>query len=147
MQTKDGKSCTLIKLTNSELRDSTKNSDSISTDHSTSDPECQCKELQNVLVQTMLFLRDGERMLLLNNGISMKSQRLSRTTTGSHIHLIFNPTVTLLTSDALQPTQDGGRCSDTRKFMLPMREEKFWMLLETSIRKTETSEYTRRTME
>jgi len=55
--------------------------------------------------------RDGEIMLKLNSGTSMRSLRQSRTTTGSHIHLIFKETVTPLTSGAPPPTQDGGRYS------------------------------------
>jgi len=88
-----------------------KNLVSISTDHSTSDQECQCKELLNAMAPTTSGSRDGERMLQPSNGTLMRSQRQSRTTTGSHIHLIFKETVTPLTSGAPPPTQDGGRYS------------------------------------
>jgi hypothetical protein len=47
MLTKDGRSSILIKLRRSELKASTKNSVSISIDHSTLDLECLCKELPN----------------------------------------------------------------------------------------------------
>jgi hypothetical protein len=53
MPTRDGRLSILIKLKPLELRVSTRNSDSISTDHSTSDQECQCKELLSATVPTM----------------------------------------------------------------------------------------------
>jgi hypothetical protein len=62
--------------------------------------------------------RDGETTLELNNGTSMVSQRPSRTTTGSHTHLISNQTVDQPTSDALPLTQDGGNSSDTKMVAL-----------------------------
>jgi len=52
MPTKDGRSSMLIKLKSSELRVSTKSLVSISTDHSISDQECQCKELPNAMEPT-----------------------------------------------------------------------------------------------
>jgi hypothetical protein len=82
--------------------------------------------------------RDGERMLLLNNGTSMRSQRPSRTTTGRAIHLISNPMVDQPMSDAQLPTQDGGKCSDTKVPQSSMREERSWKFKETSIKRTET---------
>jgi len=112
--TKDGRSFMLIRLMLLEPRASTKNSDSTSTDHSTSDPECQCKELLSATVPTMSGSRDGERTLLLSNGTSMRFQRHSRTTTGSPTHLTFRATVDQPTSDVPLPTQDGGKCSDTK---------------------------------
>jgi len=89
-----------------------KNLVSISTDHSTSDQECQCKELLNAMAPTTSGSRDGERMLQPSNGTLMRSQRQSRTTTGSHIHLISKETVTPPTLDALLLTQDGGNYGD-----------------------------------
>jgi hypothetical protein len=68
--------------------------------------------------------RDGERMLKPSNGTSMKSQRLSRTTTGSLTHSIFNPTVAQLTSDVLLPTLDGGNYSDSIAISLRTRKER-----------------------
>jgi len=76
------------------------------------------------MVLTTSGSRDGERMLLPSNGISMRSQRPSRITTGSHTHLISNPTETLATSDALPQTQDGGNCSDAKEHQLLMRKER-----------------------
>jgi hypothetical protein len=61
--------------------------------------------------------RDGERTLPLSNGTSMVFQRLSRTTTGSLIHLIFKETVDQTTYDALLPTQDGGNSLDSKTLM------------------------------
>jgi hypothetical protein len=53
MQTKDGRLCMLIKLSQTERKDSINNLVSISTDHSTLDQECQCKELLNAMEPTM----------------------------------------------------------------------------------------------
>jgi hypothetical protein len=72
--------------------------------------------------------RDGERMLLLNNGISMESPRLSRTTNGRATHLISNQMEDQTTWDAQLPTQDGGKCSDSKITMWSMREERLWKL-------------------
>jgi len=95
--TKSGKSSMLTRLKRLGLRVSTRNSDSTSTDHSTLDQECQCKESLNATAPTTSGLRDGERTPLLNNGTSMRFQRPSRTTTGSLTHLISNLTVAHLT--------------------------------------------------
>jgi hypothetical protein len=70
------------------------------------------------MVPTMSGSRDGERMLLLNNGFSTRFQRPSRTITGNHTHLISKEMVHQLTLDALLPTQDGGKCSDTKMPLL-----------------------------
>jgi hypothetical protein len=61
----------------------------------------------------MSTLEDGERMLWVNNGTSMVSQRPSRTTFGRLTHLTSNQTVVHPTSDVPLPTQDGGNFSDT----------------------------------
>jgi len=72
-----------------------------------------------------------------SNGSSIMFLRPLRTTTGSHIHLIFNPMETQLISDVLQPTPGGGNYSDTKELMLLMREERSYMYKETKIKKTE----------
>jgi len=138
MPTKDGRLYISTKLKQLELRASTKSSVSTSTDHSTSDQECQCKELLNAMVPTMSGSEDGERTLLLNNGTSMRSPRPSRTTTGRATHSISNPTVDLTTLDALQLTQGGGKCSNTKELQLSTREEKFWKSSETLMLNRET---------
>jgi len=108
----NGKLFILIKPPSLKPRDSTKNSDSTSTDHSILDQDCHSKELLSATVPTTSGSRDGERMSDNNNGTSTRSPRPSRTTTGSLTHLTSNPTVAPQTSDAPLPTQDGGRCSD-----------------------------------
>jgi hypothetical protein len=118
MSNKDGRSSMSTRLPRLEPRASTRSSVSTSTDHSTSDQECQCKELQNATVPTMFGWRDGERTPMPNNGTSMKSQRPSRTTTGSHTHLISSLMEVQATSDVLQPTQDGGNSSSTKDHQL-----------------------------
>jgi hypothetical protein len=77
------------------------------------------------MVPTMSGKEDGERMLLDNNGSSMKSLRPSRITNGRIIHLTSKVTEDQLTSDVPQPTQDGGNYSDTKVPLLLMKEERF----------------------
>jgi len=110
-ETRDGELCILIKQKLLKQRDSTRNSDSISIDLSISDQDSQCKELLSATVPTMSGLEDGERTLLPNNGTSMRSQRPSRTTNGSHTHLISKETEDLPTLDAQPLIQDGGNYS------------------------------------
>jgi hypothetical protein len=86
----------------------------------------------------MLLLRDGETTSQDNNGISMVSPRLLRTTNGSLTHLIFNPMVDHLTLDVLLRTQDGGNCSETKTTLLLMKEEKLLPLEEESTMRTKT---------
>jgi len=105
----------LIKLKSLEPRVSTKSSVYISIDHSILDQECQCKELLSAMVQTMSGSRDGERMSRLSSGTSMRFQRPSRTTTGSHTLLTSNLTEDHPISDVQLPTQDGGNFSDTKE--------------------------------
>jgi hypothetical protein len=52
--------------------------------------------------------------------------------------LIFKATVIVTTSELLESTQDGGKCSDTRTTLLPMREEKSWQSKEDLTLRTET---------
>jgi len=75
---------------------------------------------------TTLSSEDGETMLLLSNGTSMEFPKLSRTTIGNPILLIFNPMEVQITSDALPPTQDGGKCSDSKTTTSSTREERLW---------------------
>jgi hypothetical protein len=77
--TRDGRSSMLIQLS-LRLRDSMKNSDSISTDHSILSLNFHSTELQRCTVTPMYGSRDGETMLLNNNGGSMRRPRLSETT-------------------------------------------------------------------
>jgi len=114
-----------------------KNLDSISIDHSTSDQDYHSKESLNVLVQTMSHSRDGEPTPDNNNGSSMRSQRPSRTTTGSLTHLISNQTEVQPTSDVLPLILDGGKCGDSKIAMLPVKRAKFWKYKEVLIVKTE----------
>jgi hypothetical protein len=127
-KTKDGRSSILTRLRNSEPRASTRSLDSTSTDHSTSDQECQCKELLSATVPTTSGSRDGERTSELSNGTSMKFQRPSRTTTGSLTHLTSKEMEDHPISDALLPTQDGGSYSDTKEATLSTREERLLKL-------------------
>jgi hypothetical protein len=76
------------------------------------------------MVPIMFGSEDGERMLWDNNGSSMKSQRLSRTTNGSLTHLTFKEMEHQLTLDVLLPTQDGGNFSDIKVPLSLMKKEK-----------------------
>jgi hypothetical protein len=130
----------LIKLQRLKQKDSMKNSVSTLTDHSTLDQDFQCKELLNAMVPTTFGSRDGEMVLKPSNGTLMKFQRPSRTTTGNLIHLTFNPTVDLRTSDVLLPTQDGGNSSEEMEHSLETsRITKFLMSKAESMLRTETS--------
>jgi hypothetical protein len=77
-------------------------------------------------------------MSKLNNGTLTKSQRPSRTTTGSLTHLTFNQTEDQQISDVLQPTQDGGNSSNTKTPMSPMKKERSSKFKEMLMQKTET---------
>ena len=136
--TRNGRLSILIKLNLLDLKDLTKSLVSISTDHSISDQECQCRESKNALEPTMLPSRDGERMSNNNNGTLMKSPRPSRTTTGSLTHLTSKATEDLQISDVLQLTQDGGNSSNTKMPLSPMRKERLWKFKEMLMLKTET---------
>jgi hypothetical protein len=69
---------------------------------------------------------DGERMLWVNNGISMEFQKPSRTIFGRLTPLIFKAMVAQATLDVLLQTQDGGKFSDMKVPLLRMREVKLW---------------------
>jgi hypothetical protein len=90
-------------------------------------------------VEPTWYLRGTERTRDNNSSSSMKSPRLSETTTGR---------ITALTSKAMetattleQPpvsTHDGGRCSEIKMATLPMREERLllsqaYMIMRTTI--------------
>jgi hypothetical protein len=98
---------------------------SISIDHSTLDQDFHSKELLSASVLTTLLSRDGETIQDNNNGISMVSPRLLRTTTGSLTHLIFNPMADHPTLDAPLPTQDGGNSGEPRVVTSSMRKERY----------------------
>jgi hypothetical protein len=118
----------LTRLQRLKLRDSMRNSVSTSTDHSTSDQDYQCRELLSAMEPTMSGSRDGERTSLLNNGSSMRSQRQSRITTGSLIHLKSKAMVALQMPDALVLTLDGGNYSDLMELSLETSKTiKYWM--------------------
>jgi hypothetical protein len=66
---RDGELLTLINIERNPVKDSTENMDSTSTEHSTSDQECQCKELPKEL-EVMLDLEDIKTTTSLNNSTS-----------------------------------------------------------------------------
>ena len=81
-------------------------------------------------------------MWLPNSGTSMKSQRLSRTTTGNHIHLISKEMVDQQMLDVPLPIQDGGKSSDTQTDSYKTKRVKYWTYLEMLMLKIETSSFT-----
>jgi len=83
----------LIKLINLKLRDSTKNSDSTSTDHSTWSQDSHFTESLKLLVPITWSKRDTPREDLHNNSSSMKRPRPSDPSNGRTTACRFNPTV------------------------------------------------------
>jgi hypothetical protein len=92
-------------------------------------------------VQTTSGSRDGERMSEHNNGTSMKFLRPSRTTTGSHTHLISKAMETQPILDAPLLILDGGNCSDIKAASSRMRKERLLKFKVTLMLKTETLSY------
>jgi len=88
--TRDGESFMLTKQVNQQAKDTTANSDSTSTDHSTSDQDFQCKELLKPTALTSLS-EDGERTPTPRDSSSMEFQRPSRATTGRTDQLTSTP--------------------------------------------------------
>jgi hypothetical protein len=83
---KNGLSFTKTKKKNSEEKERMKSSTSRSIDHSTSDQECQCRELLNAGEQTMLSFLITFQEEEANNSSSMKHQRLSSHNNGKIDH-------------------------------------------------------------
>jgi hypothetical protein len=77
--TRDGRSFMLIQ-SSLRLRESMKNLDSTSTDHSILFPNSHSTELLRCTVTLMCGSRDGETMSSNNNGGSMRRPRLLETT-------------------------------------------------------------------
>jgi hypothetical protein len=92
------------------------------------------------MVLTTSGLRDGETTREHSNGTSTVSPRPSRTTTGNLTLLIFNPTEDHQTSDALLPTQDGGKFSDTKVPQSLTTKVRLLKYKVESIKRTETLE-------
>jgi hypothetical protein len=137
---KDGEFFILTRRQLLKLRDSMKNLDSISTDHSTLSQNFHSTELLSVLEHTTLPSRDGERMSLDNNTTSMRFQRQSDPNNGRTMQWKFNPTVDLTTSVShLASTLDGGNYSNSKKeHMLSIRKERLLKYQVDLIMKTKT---------
>jgi hypothetical protein len=110
--TRDGESCTLTNQSKKQLVDSTENMDSTLTDHSSSDPDSQCKELSNLshgtpdLEDTMLE-EETNRL-----GDSTENLTLLQIKTGRTTHLTSTTMERDHTLEYKEPIQDGGRCSE-----------------------------------
>jgi hypothetical protein len=137
---KDGKFFILTQRKRLRQRDSMKNLDSISIDHSTWSQNFHSIELLNVLEPTMLSSRDGERMLLNNNSTLMRFQRPLDPRHGRTMACKSNPTVDHQTSDShLLSNLDGGNCSDLLKVPLSqMKKERSWKSQVDLIMRTKT---------
>ena len=123
--TRDGELSILTLIRDHKRRDLTKSSACTATDHSTSSQDSQCTELCNLMEPTTLLSTDGSRVETTNNGSSTALARPSDQTTGRTMPLKSNPTEDHPTSELLQlSTQDGGRCSATRKDSLSTRKER-----------------------
>jgi hypothetical protein len=106
-------------------KDLTRNSDSISIDHSTLFLNCQCIELLNVSEPTIFLLRDIEKELLANNSTLMVYLELLDLNNGRIMPWKFNPMVDQQTSDShLVSTLDGGNCSEKMEHLSSMKKEK-----------------------
>jgi len=144
--TRNGESSISTKLMLLKLRDSTKNSVSTSTDHSTSDLECQCKESLQCTETTGFISEDGLQIMpSMLNGDSMRSPRLSSTCTGRTT--LWKSTVTEdihTLEQLLLSTQDGGRCSETEMMLtLSMKRASISMFKVLLTLKEDTSNVTR----
>jgi hypothetical protein len=118
-QTRNGKFFILTKLKRLQQRVLMTNLDSTSTDLSTLFQSFHLTELLRCSVEQMLFLRDGERTQETNNFGSMRSPRLSETTTGRTTALTFKEMEhqTILEQHQVLP-QDGGNCSEKMEISL-----------------------------
>jgi hypothetical protein len=66
----------------------------------------------------MFGKEDGEIMLWVNNGSSIKPPRLSRITNGNLTHLTSNQMEDPQMSDVLLPIQDGGNSGEVKEASL-----------------------------
>jgi DNA-binding transcriptional regulator YiaG len=122
--TRDGRSSILIRLKMSKMKDMKRTSDSTSTDHSISDQDFQCKELQNAQETEHSSRRDIERMPSNNSLSSMESARHLRTSTGNNGQFRSLEMVVQQLSNVQTPTQDGGRCGEEMELSLPTKKER-----------------------
>jgi hypothetical protein len=95
--TKDGRSSIKTKLKRFQPRDSTRSSDSRSTDHSTLFQIWESTELLNVSEPTTWSSRDTPRVDWVNNSISTVSQEPSDPSNGRTMLLKSNPMEAQLT--------------------------------------------------
>jgi hypothetical protein len=137
--TRDGRSSMLIQLS-LRPRDSMKNSDSTSTDHSILSPNSHSTELLRCTVTLMYGSRDGEIMLHNNSGGSMRRQRLLEITMDHGRAMLWKSKVTvdLTTSEPLVSTLDGGKCGESMVNTSETRKVKLSQLTDHSTMKTET---------
>jgi len=107
-------------------KESTKNSASMSTDHSISDQDFQCKELLKLMETTTSHSTDGILQERTNsNGGSMEFPRQSEINTGRTIAWKSHQKEVPMNLESLvQSPQDGGKCSDSMVPTLPTREER-----------------------
>jgi hypothetical protein len=146
--TRNGMSSILMRLSQSQLRASTKNLASISTDHSTWYQECHSRELLLCTETIGSTLEDGPRLMPnILNGDSMRNLRQYSTCTGRTMSWKFTPTVDIHTLEPLQPkTQDGGRCSTTKMDTLSIKRVRSSMFKEQLILKEDIFNAMRITM-
>ena len=123
--TRDGMLFILMKTRDHKRRDSTRNSDSTATDHSTWFQDSHSEELLNHMVPITLLLTDTSKEETINNGSSTALTRPSDQTTGRTTPSKSNPTVDQATSELLQQsTPDGGNSSDIKDHSLSMIKER-----------------------
>jgi hypothetical protein len=123
--TRDGRLSILTPIRDHKPRDSTRNSVSIVTDHSTWFQDFHSTELSKHMEPTTLLKTDGLREETTNNGHSTALIRQSDLTTGRTMLWKSNQTEDHPTLDALLPsTQDGGNSGDTKEDILSTRKER-----------------------
>ena len=125
---KDGRLFILMRKMMIEQREWTRTSEWKSTDHSSSNQECQWEELFTPTAATSHCTTWIEEPLLCNS-TSMKSQRQSNLTNGSICLCQWVETTSWLN----QLTQDGSNFSDGKLHTSSMKEERSWMFQEDKI--------------
>jgi hypothetical protein len=103
----------MVKITRRKLlRDMIENTDSISTEHSTSDQDFQCGEL----LKLFLTILDSEDTTFQEEdnklGSSIEYRIPSSLNTPNPTQSTWQATTAIPTSESLLPTQDGGKCSE-----------------------------------
>jgi hypothetical protein len=109
---RDGESSMLTNPRRKEPLDTIENTDSISTEHSTSDLDSQCGEL----LKLFLTILDSEDITFQERdnklGSSIEFRIPSSLNIPNPTPFTWQPTIVTPISESLLPAQDGGKCSE-----------------------------------